>query len=423
MIRFLIKGLIRDKHRSLVPLIVVAIGVMLTVFMHAWVTGVIRDSIEFNANFNTGHLKVVTKAYSENSGQLPVDLALSNVSELKEELRKEYPELTWVERTKFSGLIDVPDESGETSAQGPVMGIAMDLLSENTKEKDRMNLNEALVRGNFPARRGEVLMSETFSRKLGVDPGEEITLISSTMYGSMALYNFTLSGTVNFGTRMLDKGTVLVDIEDIKLALNMIDAGGEILGFFNKGYYLPSEAKAVSEDFNNKYNSQEDEFSPIMISMRKQGNLATLIDMSEMMTSAIVFIFILVLSIVLWNTGLISGLRRYGEVGVRLAIGENKGHVYKSMVNESFVIGLAGSIGGTLIGLSIAYFMQRYGLDFGDVMGDSAIMMPSVFKARITPATYFIGFVPGVVSIVLGTMLSGIGIYKRNTARLFKELE
>lgn len=423
MIRFLIKGLLRDKNRSLLPLIVVAIGVMLTVFMHAWVTGIIGDSIEFNAKFETGHVKVTTRAYAKNAGQLPIDLALENVTDIKQVLENEYPDMEWVERTKFSGLIDVPDETGETRAQGPALGISVDILSEDSKEKERLNLNNALVRGDFPETSGEILMSEGFSQKLGISPGDEVTLISSTMYGSMAIFNFTVSGTVTFGTRNLDKGTVIVDISDVKQALNMYDASAEILGFFGEGYFQKEKAEEITEEFNAKYSKAEDEFSPYMISIRDQNNLATLIDMSEMLTTTIIFVFILVLSIVLWNTGLISGLRRYGEVGVRLAIGESKGHVYRSMINESVVIGFAGSVVGTFVGLSIAYLLQKYGLNFGDVMGESAIMMPTTFRARVTPPAYFIGFIPGVFSIVLGTMLSGIGIYKRNTAQLFKELE
>ena len=50
-------------------------------------------------------------------------------------------------------------------------------------------------------------------------------------------------------------------------------------------------------------------------------------------------------------------------------------------------------------------------------------MMPGVFRAQITNATWYIGFIPGLVSTQLGTMLAGIGIYKRQTAQLFKELE
>mgnify|MGYP003672062703 FL=1 len=51
------------------------------------------------------------------------------------------------------------------------------------------------------------------------------------------------------------------------------------------------------------------------------------------------------------------------------------------------------------------------------------MMMPTVMRAKVTPNLYFIGFIPGVFAMVFGNMLSGIGIYKRETASLFKELE
>jgi putative ABC transport system permease protein len=50
-------------------------------------------------------------------------------------------------------------------------------------------------------------------------------------------------------------------------------------------------------------------------------------------------------------------------------------------------------------------------------------MMPRIFRAQITPETWIIGFIPGFISAQVGTMLAGIGIYKRQTAQLFKELE
>jgi putative ABC transport system permease protein len=50
-------------------------------------------------------------------------------------------------------------------------------------------------------------------------------------------------------------------------------------------------------------------------------------------------------------------------------------------------------------------------------------MMPDIVRAHITVTDYYIGLIPGIFSTVVGTALSGIGIYKRNTARLFKELE
>ncbi len=194
----------------------VAIGVMLTVLMHAYIKGIMGDIIEMNAKFSNGHVKVMTKAYAENMSQMPNDLALLNSGVILGNLKKQFPGMEWAPRIQFGGLIDAPDEKGETKAQGPVLGIGLDLLSAGTKEPERLNLTKSLVRGNMPQKKGEVLISEKFSRKLNVNPGDRITLIGSTMNGSMTIYNFTVSGTLSFGTEVLDRGTVIADIEDVR---------------------------------------------------------------------------------------------------------------------------------------------------------------------------------------------------------------
>ena len=68
MIKFLFKGLLRDKHRSLLPIVVVVLGVMLTVTMHGYMGGVLGDMVDMNAKFSTGHVKIMTKAYAEDEG-------------------------------------------------------------------------------------------------------------------------------------------------------------------------------------------------------------------------------------------------------------------------------------------------------------------------------------------------------------------
>ena len=37
--------------------------------------------------------------------------------------------------------------------------------------------------------------------------------------------------------------------------------------------------------------------------------------------------------------------------------------------------------------------------------------------------TFVIGFLPGVLATGIGTAISGVGVYKRQTATLIKELE
>jgi putative ABC transport system permease protein len=365
----------------------------------------------------------MTKPYSENIDQVPNDLALTDVGSLNQILSKAFPSVSWHQRICFAGLIDAPDKKGETRSQGPAVGFALDLLSGDKSEAKRFNLNKSLVRGRIPDKKREALISDAFAQKLKVSPGDTVTFIGSTMNGSMAMYNFVVSGTVIFGTTTMDNGSVIADINDIREALDMDDAAGEIVGYFPGNFYNDELASAAVKKFSELFPSHEDPYAPVMSSLRNQNGLEQIINQINGVGGLIVFIFVLAMSLVFWNAGLLGGLRRYSEFGTRLAIGEDYSHIYRTMIYESVLIGIIGSFTGTAIGLLIALYLQNHGIDIGSMMKSTSIMMPSVFHARITPVAFFIGFIPGLFSSVAGTALSGTGIYKRKTSQLFKELE
>jgi putative ABC transport system permease protein len=423
MIKFLVNGLLRDRQRSLFPIIIVAIGVWITVFFHAYIEGIFSELVDTTARFSTGHVKIMSRAYAENKDQRPNDLALIGVDQILADLQQQYSEMTWVKRIQFGGLLDIPDEGGETRSQGPVAGMGIDLLSHGSSEIETLNIKKALISGRMPQAPCEILISDKLAKNLNVNLGETATLLTSTMYGSMTMYNFTVVGTIRFGILVLDRGAMIADITDIQQAMDMVDAAGEILGYQENRIYNDEEAAVIVERFNKNYSIIEDEFSPVMGTLVEVSNLSDYLKMGEDFSGILIFIFVLVMSIVLWNVGLLGGLRRYGEVGIRLAIGEHKGHVYRSMIYESVFSGLVGSVIGTMLGLACAFWLQTQGLDISSMLKNVNMMFPAVLRAEITAETYYIGFVPGLFSTVLGTSLSGIGIYKRQTAQLFKELE
>ena len=423
MIRFLIKGLLRDKSRSMFPVLTVSAGVFLTVFFYCFMQGVIGDFVRSSARFNAGHVKIMTRAYNELSDQLPNDLAILGAGELLSEMRAAEDKMIWTPRIRFGGLLDIPDEKGETRAQSPVMGLGVDLMGKDTPETEILNLRKSLVRGSMPQGKNEILISEDFAGRLGIDIGERATLISSTMYGGMAVYNFKVAGMVRFGMVALDRSTVIADIEDVRSALDMSDGASEILGFTPNMMYDEEEMAELVKDFNGEFSREEDEFSPVMLSLSEQGGFGEYFNMAQSLGSIIILVFMFAMSIVLWNSGLLNSLRRYGEIGVRLAMGEPKGALYRRTIAESVAIGIIGSVIGTVLGLAISYYLEHVGMDFSSMMKTSSVLLPNVYRARVTATGYIIGFIPGVLASVIGTMFAGIGIYRRQTAQLFKELE
>lgn len=421
MIEFLLKGLLRDKSRSLLPVVVVSLGVFLSVLFSGYIKGAIGGMIDHSAKFETGHLKVVTREYKKNITQKPMDLALLGTDKLLADLHRQFPEINWMQRIQFGGILDVPDEEGGTKAQGIASGMGID-LSEDSKDIERLNIQTSLIRGKMPSKRYEMLMGKGLIERLGLQLGEEVTYFGSTIDGSMAFQNFTVVGVLDFGSVVLDNKTFMVNLPDAQTILDMENGAAEIVGYLPNDIYDDLQTQQIRDAFNVKYADDKDIFAPTMLALRDQNGMDAIIDMADGYASLITVMFVIAMSIVLWNTGLLGGLRRYQEFGIRIAMGESKMNIYKTLLMESVLVGIIGSIIGTVIGLAITFYLQHVGIDISKFLQNSNVMMSDVIRAQFTVEQLYIGFIPGVFATLFGALLSGRGIFKRQTSELFNEL-
>ena len=374
----------------------------------------------------TGHEKIVTRAYHEESMLMPNDLALFEIDKLIEKLEKEHPNFFWTPRILFAGLLDVPDEKGETKSQGPVIAMGIDFFSKGSRQVEIWELERNLVSGTLPINNDDALISSKLAEKLNVLVGEQVTFIGSTMDNAFTTYNFNIVGTFNLKKGQTDRQMMLVDISGAREALDMENAASAIFGFTHDLYYDDAAVVSLRTNYNNIESDSLDIFSPFMLALRDGNQMGTVVDMSNAMLAIMGSVFLVIVMVVLWNMGLMNGLRRYGEVGLRLAIGEPKGHVYRSLITEAVIIGLFGTVIGTGLGLSITYYVQENGIDYTkgiEALSNTSMVMPNVFYAQVTPDLFYIGFFPGILATVFGTMLAGLAIYKREMSQLFKELE
>ena len=426
MIKFLTKGLLRDRTRSFFPVLVITISVAIVVFASGFMAGTMNSLLLDTAVILSGHEKIVTRAYHEESMLMPNDLALLDADKLIDKLEKEHPEFFWTPRITFAGLLDVPDEKGETKSQGPVIGMGIDFFSEGSRQVEIWELERNLVSGTLPVKKNDALISSKLGDKLNILVGEKVTFVGSTMDNAFTTYNYNIVGTFNLRKGQADRQMMLVDISGAREALDMDNAVSAIFGFMHNLFYDDAAVVALRTNYNKIESDSLDIFSPFMLALRDGNQMGAVVDMSIAMLAIMGSVFLVIVMVVLWNMGLMNGLRRYGEVGLRLAIGEPKGHVYRSLIIEALIIGLFGTIIGTGLGLSITYYVQENGIDYTkgiEALSNSSMVMPNIFYAQVTPDLLYIGFFPGVLATVFGTMLAGLAIYKREMSQLFKELE
>ena len=170
MINFLFKGLLRDKSRSFFPIIIITLIVSIIIFFSGFLNGVYNSLFLNTAILNSGHVKVVTHAYNLEHQLLPNDLALLDVNSLVGKLENKYKEYTWTPRITFAGLLDVPDENGETLSQSPVIGLGIDFLSKKSKQLDIWDLDKKIIKGSLFNKKNQVLV------KLLADPDQALVV-------------------------------------------------------------------------------------------------------------------------------------------------------------------------------------------------------------------------------------------------------
>lgn len=413
---FVIKGIVRDRSRSLFPLAVVTVGVALAVFLDAYLRGAQDSIFAATARLATGHLRVVSRAQAELGTQHSLESTLKDIDSLVLGLSQRYPEVSWHPRFRFSGVI----RSKKIGLIGmPFTGLGVDLSPEGLERK-RLRLAQGLVAGSIPEKGGAGL-GFRLAQQLGVVPGDTVVIVTSRAKGELMELRLAVAGIIRFGVSALDRQLLVADIGEVQTLLGAEHQATELVGFFHHGFYDDRRAVALARSFNLPSADGEDRSVPVMQALRDAAGFGSLIELIGSATGLVVFIFVLAMAVVLLNAGLLNSLRRYQEIGIRLALGETKLQLYSSLVSEALFIGIAGSLLGTLLGLGISWYLETHGLDISGMMRNASVVMEDVLRARIAGRTFFIGFLPGLTATFAGGALAGLGIFRRSPARLTRE--
>ena len=431
MITFLFKGILRDKSRFLFPFLIVTIGVALVISLVGFMEGTMMGMIDNTANLDTGHLRLVNKPFYDEEHLRPLDRSLSAQKETRGWLEKNSSDkVKWYPRIRWGAILDVPDEKGDTVSQTPIVGMALELKNKGSLELKRLRLDESLVGGKFLELKNEMLMGDQLAKTLGIELGREVTLIGQSFDGGLVADNYRVVGLVKFGVSAMDKKMVLIDLSDAQNSFYMEDMITDWLGFMPARFSL-NEYEEIKKNMTQPLSqwvgkppiSWAKDDRPILLTIRDQQNIGSMTDKFNIIKGFVVGIFTFLMILVLWNAGILNGIHRYGEMGLRLAFGESHWKVIFNLGVEGLFIGILGTITGCLFGGAFAWYLQEVGINMGDSFAQSGLMINDIVRARLTTGAFIQGIVPGVFASVAGNLVASLAIFKRSEANLFRELE
>ena len=351
ILKMSLRNLGRNRRRTALSAIAIAVGTALLLFMSATIRGEMRGALDLNINLRTGHLQVHTVDYKdENMSLKRVDM-IESPSEMSRQIEGIPQVKAASPRLNASGIIAYKNET-----------IGVQIIGIDPLSATNAPYMDGMVDGAFltPEDREGVLIGLPLSESLNLKTGDTIDLIINTSEGATDEQRFTIRGVYTTDTPGYDKATIFMPLEKaqtitrtenyasmIFILLHDMDDTQAVKGAFQTSQYIIEDWEEINKLF--------------VIVMQ--------------LSNAMMFFFNLmvlgVTSTVIMNTLLMAVYERTREMGILGALGMKAKQIKALFLTEATLLAIGGVIIGLIIGVPLVLYYAQQGFYFGD-MGISA---------------------------------------------------
>lgn len=396
LLKFSWRNIWRNKRRTFLTLLAIAVGVFSLVFAKSYITGILNTSIELVIKTEAGHVSIAHEEYLRLKRILPKEYMVKDLSGLEDEISA----LPGVETTRAQIKFNVMLSHDESNEIGLAIGI------EPEKTDKIMELSETVVAGDYLNGSGlEVIIGNKMAEKLGVKVNDELLLVTSDINYSTYALPFKIVGIFETGFPHYDKHILYIHIEKAREMLDCGDSAHEVLVFLQD----PGQSNDIANRVEHILKQKNPE-SPIRVTPWQQHDLLSFWPMAEGIWEKILGIIMLIVALVILNTMLMAVMERYHEIGVIKAMGFKNREAFSMILIEAFYLGAIGSVIGGILGGSLSAVLEKTGIDFskmtGGVMENIDVPIPLFSKMLYPDFTFEIL----VSSIIFGIMIALIAV-------------
>jgi ABC-type lipoprotein release transport system permease subunit len=383
------RNVFRHTRRTIITAVAISIGLSAMIFMDTMMNGVDKMAQQNIVEYETGDLEVFAKGYYREEGFFPIDTIIENPQMLINELKTVSGIKEVVPRVKFQ--CEISNGVDEL----PVLGIGIDLENESKAFKTP----GAVVKGHFLQNPDEIVLGEFLARDLNVAVGSPVTVITRDRNGTYDARDFTVVGILSTGHPLFDQNAVLMSI---KVAQELLAVPGSVTELSIKSKD-DNNLKPLKEKISQKIGKEYEVFT-------WKELYASIFEVSGFKRTfqfllALVVVIIAAVGIV--NTMLMAVMERIPEIGTLKAMGFSNFNISKMFIYEGGIIGVFGSLIGSLFGILVSLYLTYYGIDLSRHFQNINIPYPIKFiiKGEIDYSTIFMVFIFGVIVAVLVTLL------------------
>ena len=383
------KNLARYRRRTLITAGAIAVGLAMFIFIDGWLKGADLQSQRNMVWYETGSARIVDAEYWENRDGSPVRYAVEQPDRLLAALDDRGVPAT--PRITFGGEMIVRYDPFPEDGALPTRVIGIDPQTDS----EVYRLEDTIVAGRFlrPGEEG-VLMGAWTAEDIGAEVGYPITISTRTKDGFRQTIRAPIVGIFATPNPVMNRGTLLVDIDVADYYLEMGGAVTQIDLLFGEREEATARANEVASELG-----LSDDLEMITWDQLAAEVLA-LAEAKQAGTSMILFMVFIIAAVGVGNTMLMAVFERIRELGMMRALGMTDREIRISFVFEAAGIGFIGSALGVVLGVLGDLFMIHVGVDFGfftESIGNIGYRIASVSYGAWNPGTIVTAFVVGIV--------------------------
>lgn len=360
------RNLWRNPTRTNVTISAVALCIAILIIFQSMIVGLIEKAVFNTTNLIIGEVQIHANDYLNDRS---IYKSLKNREKIKSIAKKN--NIGFVERSYGFGLIS----SGTKSAGTQFWGVNPE------SELQHFNFAKHMDEGNFLTNSSlnKIVLGKKLALSLAAKVGSELVVFVQGADGSLGNELFYVSGILKNVADNIDRGAAIILKSDFDILFSSNDLIHEI-ALNSKGNFEPEEIQdLMSAEIKDVEIDTWKQLMPTISLMTEK--------MSVFMRTLFSLIFTIAAGLGIMNTMIMSTYDRMKEFGIIRAIGATPWRIIKQVSLEAITLTVIASIIGTIVGLSVALYFQKYGFDVSGGQGNlsfGGVVMDPIWKASVS---------------------------------------
>lgn len=341
------RDLARNKRRTILSALAVAVGVSLLLFMAATVAGELRGAMENTLKLQSGHLQIRAASYQENKVSLKWADLIQNPDQIIAQVTALPQVALATPRLFISGIVTV----GDNSRGAQVIGI--DPASDANQP-----FRQGMAAGDFITAddHAGILIGKPLADKFKVKAGDQVSLLVNTTEGAVNEQNFIVRGIYTTNNFLYDEGTIFMPLAKAQALTGAENHASTIFVMLKDREQADAVAAALQSPGYK------------ILTWQKMNEL--IVEFNKFASAYMVVFYLIVLGItatVVTNTLVMAVFERTREIGILSAIGMKGRRIMAQFLAEGFLIATGGVMAGLMLGGLLCAYTSVHGITFGDV--------------------------------------------------------